>query len=218
MNQLEHNLDHQTGIEEELAGISEAENLTVSRRKLITGFSAVVAAILVNPLCKAAEAAQKSGLVLPDLGEEQRDLFLYCPVTKESLAVTYWENGRYSLSALRKVNYHFRDHYCGRVHVIDPNLLDYLFRIKVNLDLKDPIHILSGYRTYKTNAMLRRHSNKVAKHSYHVYGRAVDIRVPGVSTYKLRKTAYNLKAGGVGYYKRQRFVHVDTGQFRSWWG
>ncbi len=206
--------------EEGISSIRESESeLTCSRRKIITGFSTVVAAMFVSPLCDMAEASQKIRELAAENGESQRDLLFYCPNTKESLAVTYWENGKYIRSALRKVNHHFRDHYCGRVHVIDPHLLDYLYNIKKSLGLRNqPFHILSAYRTPKTNAMLRRHSKKVAKHSYHVYGKAVDIRVPGISTSKLRRAAYRLKMGGVGYYKREHFVHADTGQFRAWWG
>ena len=209
-------------IEQEKQGSLSDINVSsqlISRRKLLTGITASASAILLGPLCQMAEAVQPSSKGKLNLsGETIRSLSFYSPNTKEHLAVTYFDNGRYVRSALKEVNRHFRDHYCGRVHVIDPHLLDYLYSIKIELGVTGPFHILSAYRTPATNNMLRRHSHKVAKHSYHVYGKAVDIRVPGISTSKLRRTAYNLKLGGVGYYKRARFVHVDTGQFRAWWG
>jgi uncharacterized protein YcbK (DUF882 family) len=209
-------------IEQEKQGSLSDINVSsqlMSRRKLLTGITASAAAILLGPLCQMAEAAQPSTKGKLKLsGETIRSLSFYSPNTKEHLAVTYFDNGRYVRSALKEVNRHFRDHYCGRVHVIDPHLLDYLYSIKIELGVTGPFHVLSAYRTPATNNMLRRHSHKVAKHSYHIYGKAVDIRVPGISTSKLRRAAYNLKLGGVGYYKRERFVHVDTGQFRAWWG
>lgn len=193
--------------------------LCMSRRAVLKGVGVSLGSALLEPLafltdCSAADSVP--GLVSGK--DAQRTLCFYSPNTKESLAVTYFENGKYVRSALRKVNMHFRDHYCGRVHMIDPGLLDYLHRIKLALHLSVPFHVLSAYRTPATNNMLRKHSSKVAKHSYHVCGRAVDIRAPGVGTSTLRRAAYKLKIGGVGYYKRARFVHVDTGQFRAWWG
>ncbi len=201
-----------------VSDVNAIQEALISRRKILTGITASAAALMLGPLCRMAEAAQSDRSTAGPLADvDIRNLSFYSPNTKEHLAVTYFENGRYVRSALRKVNHHFRDHYCGRVHVIDPHLLDYLYSIKLELGLTDPFFILSGYRTPATNNMLRKHSRKVAKHSYHVYGRAVDIRVPGVSTAKLRRAAYRLKRGGVGYYKREHFVHIDTGKFRAWW-
>ncbi len=191
----------------------------LSRRKFLTGITASASAILLGPLMQTAEASRQSSPAASILSSETvRSLSFYSPNTREHLAVTYFDNGRYVRSALKEVNRHFRDHYCGRVHVIDPHLLDYLYSIKMELGFSGSFHILSAYRTPATNNMLRKHSSKVAKHSYHIYGKAADIRVPGIGTSKLRRAAYRLKLGGVGYYKRDHFVHVDTGQFRSWWG
>jgi len=193
--------------------------LQLNRRKFLAGITASATAMLLGPLIQVAEASRHTSPAASLLASETtRNLAFYSPNTKEHLAVTYFDNGRYVRSALKEVNHHFRDHYCGRVHVIDPHLLDYLYTIKMELGFSGSFHILSAYRTPATNNMLRKHSSKVAKHSYHIYGKAVDIRVPGIGTWKLRKAAYRLRIGGVGYYKRQRFVHVDTGQFRAWWG
>ncbi len=192
---------------------SGMQNAATGRRAVLKGLAASAAYTIIQSVFGFRDSASAA---IPD--NSYRTLSFYCPNTKENLTVTYFENGKYVRSALRKVNLHFRDHYCGRVHIIDPHLLDYLYLIKVELGMSEPFHVLSAYRTPATNNMLRKHSSKVAKHSYHVYGKAVDIRVPGIGTSKLRKTAYGLRMGGVGYYKRQRFVHIDTGQFRAWWG
>ncbi len=183
------------------------------RRNLIKGLAATALVALVPGLSAGRAAASSS-----PLDNSPRSLSFYSPNTKESLSVTYFRDGKYVKEALRQVNHHFRDHYCGRVHMIDPALLDYLFRIRKELDTEDPFHVLSGYRTPATNNMLRRRGGKVAKRSLHVYGKAVDIRVPGVGTARLRRAAYRQKCGGVGYYKKDHFVHIDTGQFRAWWG
>ncbi len=190
-----------------------AGSINIERRNFLKGLAATSLMALVPGMLAPQASASSS-----PLDNSPRSLSFYSPNTKESLSVTYFKDGKYVKSALRQVNHHFRDHYCGRVHMIDPGLLDYLYRIKKELELEDPFHILSAYRTPATNNMLRRHSSKVAKHSFHIYGKAVDIRVPGVGTAKLRRAAYRQKCGGVGYYKKAHFVHIDTGQFRAWWG
>ena len=88
--------------------------------------------------------------------------------------------------------------------------------VRTKLDSKQPFHIISGYRSPKTNAMLRRHSSGVAKHSMHLQGKAIDIRVPGRDLKQVHRVALSLKGGGVGLYTKSDFVHVDTGRVRSW--
>lgn len=190
----------------------------MNRRTVIRGAALSLGAALLEPAAALADCIAAGTVFMEYVPDDQRTLSFYSPNTKEHLTVTYYKDGKYVRSALSKVNLHFRDHYCGRVHMIDPELLDYLYKLKSATNLSVPFHILSAYRTPATNNMLRRHSSKVAKHSYHICGRAVDIRVPGVRTSTLRRAAYRLRMGGVGYYKRARFVHLDTGQFRAWWG
>jgi uncharacterized protein YcbK (DUF882 family) len=95
-------------------------------------------------------------------------------------------------------------------------LIDTLARIQSDCNCAEGLQILSGYRSPKTNKMLRRNGNGVAKKSYHLKGQAADIRVPGSSLSKVRNTARALRVGGVGYYPRSGFIHVDTGDVRSW--
>ena len=136
--------------------------------------------------------------------------------TGEKLKLTYFERGNYIKDALQEINYLLRDFRTEDIHPIDTALLDQLFDLKQTLALNKPFHILSGYRSPITNARLRKHSHGVAEHSYHMQGMAIDIRVEGVSSKTIRNTALAMAQGGVGYYPRNNFVHLDTGRYRSW--
>ena len=98
---------------------------------------------------------------------------------------------------------------------MDPRLYDWMASLKKRLDGGE-FGIISGYRSPKTNAMLRGNSNGVAKKSFHMQGKAIDVRLPGHDLAKLRKVALSLKAGGVGYYPKSNFLHLDTGRVRHW--
>ncbi len=147
-----------------------------------------------------------------------RSLSLQNPNTGDSLTrLTYFENGRYIKDALQEISYIFRDYHTGDIHPIDPALLDKLYNLKLLLGVShSPIHLISGYRSPQTNARLRQHSHGVAKHSLHMQGRAIDIRIAGVDTKNIRNAAVSMRSGGVGYYPRSNFVHLDTGDFRTW--
>lgn len=136
--------------------------------------------------------------------------------TGERLKVTYFEHGRYVKGALHEIDYLLRDFRTDDVHSIDPALLDQLFDLKQSIGFNKPFHILSGYRSPITNAQLRKHSRGVAEHSFHMQGRAIDIRVEGISSRTIRNTALAMAQGGVGYYPRNNFVHLDTGRYRTW--
>lgn len=138
------------------------------------------------------------------------------PQTGERLAVTYFEHGRYLPGALREIDSLLRDFHTGDIHPMDPSLLDLLYDIKQLLGLRQPIEVVSGYRSPYTNAYLRNQSHGVAKHSLHIEGRAIDIRVDGVPTALLKRVAVAMQRGGVGYYPRTDFVHLDTGEVRAW--
>lgn len=136
--------------------------------------------------------------------------------TLENLDIVYWRWGSYLPTALEEINYMFRDRRTEEIHTIAPALLDVLHNLKHRLKTDAPFELVCGYRSPKTNAMLRKKSRGVAKRSLHLKGMAVDIRVPGYRTAALRDIAMSLKAGGVGYYPRSRFVHVDIGPVRYW--
>ncbi len=145
-----------------------------------------------------------------------RQLRLYNPHTGERVAAAYWENGRYVKDSLQEFSWLCRDHREDAQIPIDAGLFDQLFELQRRLGVQKDIHVICGYRSAKTNAMLRRQSRGVAKKSLHMSGQAVDIRIPGVETARIRKAALSLKAGGVGYYPRSHFVHLDTGDRRHW--
>ncbi len=130
--------------------------------------------------------------------------------------VVYWEKGIYIPDALSDINYILRDHRADEVHSIDPMTIDLMAAISRQLGASRPFEIISGYRSPKTNALLARKSSGVAKKSYHMQGKAVDLRLPGVPLKTVRKAALNLRMGGVGYYPKSNFVHIDSGRVRSW--
>jgi uncharacterized protein YcbK (DUF882 family) len=136
--------------------------------------------------------------------------------TGERLALTYFEEGRYLSDALQEVNYLLRDHRTDDVYDIDTSLLDQLYNLRVMLGINKPFHIISGYRSPYTNALLHEQSDGVATKSLHMQGRAIDIRIEGFSTKRLRNAAIAMQSGGVGYYRRSNFVHLDTGRVRTW--
>ncbi|MCB9964545.1 MAG: DUF882 domain-containing protein [Rhodospirillales bacterium] len=136
--------------------------------------------------------------------------------TGEKFSGVYRIGNRYLPDAFEKITHFMRDFRTGDLHTIDPRVIDILASLQVRCGQKGPLEVLSGYRSPKTNAMLRRASTGVAKNSYHLKGRAVDFRIPGYSTARIRNKALDLAVGGVGYYPGSNFVHVDTGDVRSW--
>lgn len=153
---------------------------------------------------------------LEDFLSEERALSLYNLHTKEDLHVVYFSNGEYITDALKDINHMFRDHYCGAVKPINVKLLDLLYAIKMKLNCTEPFNLISGYRTKKTNIYLSKRSTTVSKNSLHMKGMAVDLRLPQSRLRDLRRAAYDMKAGGVGYYPKSNFVHLDVGRVRYW--
>jgi uncharacterized protein YcbK (DUF882 family) len=136
--------------------------------------------------------------------------------TGDKLNLTYFERGNYIEGALQEINYLLRDYHTDDIHPIDPALLDQLYDLKQTLGIYKPFHIVSGYRSPFTNAQLRKHSHGVAEHSFHMQGRAIDIRLEGIPAKTIKNAALAMARGGVGYYPHNNFVHLDTGDFRTW--
>jgi uncharacterized protein YcbK (DUF882 family) len=137
--------------------------------------------------------------------------------TGEKLKLTYFEKGRYIKPALREINFVLRDYRTGDIHPIDIDLLDQLNDIKLMLGLSNrPFHIISGYRSPSTNFKLHHESSGVANNSLHMLGKAIDVRIEGIDTKRIRNAALALRRGGVGYYDESNFVHLDTGKLRNW--
>jgi uncharacterized protein YcbK (DUF882 family) len=136
--------------------------------------------------------------------------------TGEKLRAPYWENGSYQTDALSAIARVLRDHRSNDVHPIDVRLLDLVHRLTEKLDHHRPVHVISGYRSPASNKMLRRNSGGVARKSFHMSGKAIDLRLEGVPLRRLHKAALAMRGGGVGYYGKSRFVHLDTGRVRRW--
>lgn len=146
-----------------------------------------------------------------------RSLALDHTHTRERLSLVYAVDRQYLPGALDALNHFLRDHYLGDVGQIDPQLFDLLHGLQQTLGGGQPFQVISGYRCPGTNALLRStRGGGVAKHSLHMEGKAIDIRLPGVALAELRDAALSLRVGGVGYYPQQQFVHVDTGRVRNW--
>lgn len=145
-----------------------------------------------------------------------KTLAIQNPHTGDHLQLTYFENGRYVNGALNEISHLCRDHYTGDSYPVDPALLDQMFDLKQALGVNKPFHLVCGYRSPFTNAMLRSQSHAVAKNSLHMQGKAVDIRIEGLDTRVIRDAALSIQRGGVGYYHRDNFVHLDSGDIRSW--
>lgn len=180
----------------------------LNRRNLLKA-GLLGAVICLNPLPAWARYTQT--------GTRERSLSLLNTHTGERLKeVVYWEQGSYVVDALDNLNHVLRDHRTNEVHPIDPITLDLMAAISRKVDAKRPFEIISGYRSPQTNQALRKNSNGVAKNSYHMQGKAVDLRLPGVPLKTVRKAALDLRMGGVGYYPQSDFVHIDSGSVRSW--
>jgi uncharacterized protein YcbK (DUF882 family) len=145
-----------------------------------------------------------------------RSLSLVHTHTGERLTSVYLQNGTYVPAELERLNYLLRDFRTGDVHAIDPAVLDILADLRALADRDEAYEIICGYRSAQTNAMLHARSSGVAEHSLHLEGRALDVRLPGVSTARLRDLALGMNRGGVGYYAGSDFVHLDNGRIRHW--
>ena len=147
----------------------------------------------------------------------EHSLQLYNTHTNEKIEIVYRRGDQYIQSALAKLDYFLRDHNTNEVRHFDPRLYDILSDLTASVGHPGgEIDIVCGYRTTSTNAALREHTNGVAKNSLHIQAEAIDLRMPGVNTLKLRKAALALARGGVGYYPHSDFIHVDTGRVRQW--
>jgi uncharacterized protein YcbK (DUF882 family) len=175
----------------------------LNRRKFLHGVG--ISTLALESLARAAPRATAN-----------RELSFVHTHTGESLSVVYYQDGAYQPASLERINHLLRDFRTQEIHSIDLRTLDILFEVQVLADRDEPFQVISGYRSPTTNAALRRSSTGVAEHSLHVQGRAIDVRLGGVATRRLRDLALQLGKGGVGFYPRSDFVHLDSGPFRFW--
>ena len=147
---------------------------------------------------------------------ESRTLKFYHTHTSKTLEVTYYQDGDYVPESLENLRIFLSDWRNGHQHEIDPGVMDILWEIQRSAGNNDAFEVISAYRSPETNEFLRKNSSGVAKKSQHVLGKAIDVRLRGMDSAQLRDIALELKLGGVGYYEKSDFVHVDTGRVRRW--
>jgi uncharacterized protein YcbK (DUF882 family) len=188
----------------------------MNQRRSFLKSSAVLASVLGAPAM--SRAAVKAAPVEPAnmTAPNERVLRLYNTHTGESLRSIFWAEGQFIPDALQDINKLLRDHRNNQVATIDPQLLILLDRISASYGDHPTLHVISGYRSPESNAMLHENTIGVAKHSLHMDGMAIDVRIPGQDLGKLRKLAMAQRAGGVGYYPDSQFVHMDVGRVRYW--
>jgi uncharacterized protein YcbK (DUF882 family) len=220
-------------IDKNVAGRAAESKSSLTRRHLLKAGAVAAATVLVPGMALADEwvrfaprQSSSSGLTRARFLAPQRSLSpatagvrsvsMYNVHTDESLNAVYYENGEYLPDALAEVNHFFRDFRANETKPIDPHLLDLLFDVHSQLDTSKPFNLVSGYRSPATNAWLASMSEGVARHSMHLEGKAADINLPGRQLSFLERVALAYRLGGVGYYPRSGFVHVDTGRVRHW--
>lgn len=147
---------------------------------------------------------------------ESRTLKFYHTHTHKTLTVTYYEAGDYLPESLEELRVFLSDWRNGHQHPIDPGVMDILWEIQQHAENPNAYEVISAYRSPETNNFLRKNSNGVARKSQHLLGKAIDVRLRGTDTSQLRDIALDLKLGGVGFYEKSDFVHVDTGRVRRW--
>nr|WP_240193437.1 DUF882 domain-containing protein [Desulfobulbus alkaliphilus] len=146
----------------------------------------------------------------------KRSLSFYHIHTQQSLDVTYAWGTAYNAAALERINYFLRDFRSGEVYPIDPKLLDILWTIQEDMGRNGVYEVISAFRSPATNGQLRQGGAGVADRSLHMQGKAIDVRFTGARTNQIQQRAIQLQRGGVGYYARSDFVHLDTGRYRVW--
>ena len=174
-----------------------------TRRRFLAYSLGVASAVVARPSIVLAHA-------------KERSIALYNAHTDESVKTVYWANGDYVSDGLVEISQLLRDYRTEDVIPFDPRLIDFLYGLRRKLGTRRPYFVVSGYRSPITNEILRKHNRGVAKNSYHMRGMAVDVYMPRVALKTLRRAALSLRAGGVGYYPKTGFIHLDSGRVRSW--
>jgi uncharacterized protein YcbK (DUF882 family) len=136
----------------------------------------------------------------------------------ERIDARYFGAGGFDAQGLAEINHGLRDWRTGEIARMDTELLDLLASVRDRLGVgpRRPFDLISGYRSAHTNAALHARSGEVASRSQHIRARATDVALPGISLDRLRSAALSARRGGVGYYPRDGFVHMDTGPVRTW--
>ena len=188
---------------------------TCNRRSFLGIGAATLGGVLIPGLSSPALASGfKSGVI----SDGSRRISFRNTHTGETFSGVYRVGDKYLPDSFKQINTVLRDFRTGQVYPMDPRVLDIIYTVHRMTGEQKPFQIISGYRSPKTNQMLRGGSDAsgVAKKSLHMKGQAIDLRMEGFSTARLRDIAKSLQAGGVGYYAKSDFVHMDSGDVRSW--
>jgi uncharacterized protein YcbK (DUF882 family) len=177
-------------------------SFVLSRRRVISVAAAATAVAFVTPV--------------PAISFAPRSVSLYNTHTGEWVRTVYWADGHYIRDAVRDINWVLRDHHSDEVRPMNAGVLDLLGMLRERLETHEPFLVVSGYRSPTTNHRMYLRHDGVASNSYHIHGMAIDLRCEGRSLPHLRSAATSLRGGGVGYYPRSDFVHVDCGPVRYW--
>jgi uncharacterized protein YcbK (DUF882 family) len=190
----------------------------MSRREVLgmIGAAAGVAALTPHDVLAEVQVSANQMRVQPVPRPVARRVWLHNVNTGETFDDVYWQNGRYIGSSLSQLNILLRDHHSGAATQIDPRLFDILAQLQNNLRLREPFQVVSAYRTPQTNSELYMHSSGVAENSLHMRGMAIDVMTQSRSSAEMTRAARAMHVGGVGDYIGARFIHVDSGPFRTW--
>ena len=208
-----------SGIKSAMTGIivtykSEIDHKTLDRRSFLAIGAATLGGVLLPSLNNIASAATYKNGVISSGGS--RRLSFRNTHTGESFSGVYRVGNKYLPDAFKQINMVLRDFRTDQVYPMDPRVIDIMHAVHSRTGKNTPFDIISGYRSPKTNNMLRANSSGVAKKSLHMEGRAIDLRMEGFSSARIRDIASSLESGGVGYYSRSNFVHMDSGDIRTW--
>ncbi len=184
--------------------ITDAKSIHISRRSFLKKTAIITGGAIVAQNELFASSSDVKTLKLHNIHQNK------------TYNASFFEKDCYKLRGLFEVNKAFIDYRAHEITRIDVDLINLLYDINLHIGLDKKFNVISGYRSKHTNEALRKSMRGVAKDSYHMQGKAVDIYVPGVRLRKLKDVAVGLGRGGVGYYPNSNFIHVDVGPVRTW--
>ncbi len=194
--------------------------MILGRRQLLQAGGTLAGAAAIGMLASPLRAAATppAAAAAAGLGLTRKRLSLRSLHTGEHLDLEFARGAGYVTDSLAAIQVLLRDFRNGAQHVIDPRLLDYLHDLAIGMKVDPVFSVISGYRSPQSNELLRGRGDGVARHSLHIEGRAIDVRLAGVGCADLAASARDMGRGGVGYYRQSDFVHLDTGTYRTWNG
>jgi len=199
-------------------GMAEDHAISSRRSFLASVLAFGGMSLAAQPALAASKKRQAVGpsSPVPVRPSSARSLRLIVSNTGERWEGTYWRDGSYVPDALKRLDALLRDYKLGAVTRMDPSLYDQMWEIHQRVGSTEPWRVISAYRSPRTNALARKSHRGVARNSFHIQGRAIDIDLADRSVRAIRQAAISLQAGGVGQYPRSDFVHIDTGPVRTW--